>query len=412
MSKEDKMSDTINSTRSWGTHQEYKHLLDVMSGFVGVVDEDGRLRFASEGPLTSFGYSEEEILGKPFWEAAWFDFSKESQDVVKDAVSKALGEKTTQCEVEIATRDGTPISLVFNIAPLSATDGKGGAFLGIAAMTKPIVEQHRFEKIRAAEIKFRSMFEIIEEVYFRVAKGGELSLVTPSGVSLLDYDSADDLIGKNTKELWSSSEERSKFLGILMQTGRVDGYEALFKKRDGSLVAVQLDSHLLFDANGEVIGSEGIFRDITERSEYQERLKRSYEDSEKERAKLRKRLRREGRRIRELEKHYNTLAERASEGVAICQDGTFKFVNAKLAQMAGYDVEELVDKEIEVFLSPESAQLLRTWCEQSMGEGEIPGTSTIEILRRDGGVQLTEAEVASVRHNGKSAEMVILRNIA
>ena len=243
---------------------DYHHLLDVMDNFVGIADDSGRLRFASKDSVTELGYDQDEIVGRPFWEASWFSPSHDSQEAVRDGISMALKGENTKCEVDVYASDNTPLSLTLSMGLLDATEGKQAQFIGIAATTKPIMEQRRVEEVGTPEPKFRSMFEIIADAYFRIGKGGNFSLVNPSSVKLLDYESTEELLEKNTAELWAYPEQRSEFLKQLMGNRKVDGYEAYCKKKNGSLVAVELDSHLMFDSAGEVIGSEGIFRDITE----------------------------------------------------------------------------------------------------------------------------------------------------
>jgi PAS domain S-box-containing protein len=74
------------------------------------------------------------------------------------------------------------------------------------------------------------------------------------------------LIGKNiAQSLYYDSEERSRLLAELTSRGTVTDYEVTLKKRDGTPVPVSTSSHKYQDKNGNFLGVEGIFRDITER---------------------------------------------------------------------------------------------------------------------------------------------------
>lgn len=58
--------------------------------------------------------------------------------------------------------------------------------------------------------------------------------------------------------------ERDAFIHNLKQKGALSGYEVTLKRRDGSPVPVATSTHLLFDREGEFMGVEGVFRDISE----------------------------------------------------------------------------------------------------------------------------------------------------
>ncbi len=56
----------------------------------------------------------------------------------------------------------------------------------------------------------------------------------------------------------------------------------------------------------------------------------------------------------ELSEHYSSLVEKSLVGVYLIQDGGFKFVNPRLAEIFGYKREEIVGKTIELLTAPES----------------------------------------------------------
>jgi diguanylate cyclase (GGDEF)-like protein/PAS domain S-box-containing protein len=59
----------------------------------------------------------------------------------------------------------------------------------------------------------------------------------------------------------------------VMQSGRVQRYEAWFKRHDGRLVPFETMKAPIYDAEGRCIGTVAVSRDITERKHYEEQLK-------------------------------------------------------------------------------------------------------------------------------------------
>jgi PAS domain S-box-containing protein len=134
------------------------------------------------------------------------------------------------------------------------------------------------DALRESEEKYRSILENIQDVYYRSDSAGNIILVSPSVVQLSGYDSVSELIGKNiAQSLYYNPEERSKLLDELTSRGSVTDYEVTLKKRDGTLVLVSTNSHKYYDKNGNFLGVEGIFRDITERKKIEASLKANEE---------------------------------------------------------------------------------------------------------------------------------------
>ena len=115
--------------------------LDLMHGFTGIVDRKGKLQFVSEAPLRNLGYSEDNILRKPFWEAEWFSPSSMSQQAVKECLTEALEGKGSQCRVEAFTKEGDPIPVTFTMSPLK---GREGNIVSIMAEARPSTEEVEF----------------------------------------------------------------------------------------------------------------------------------------------------------------------------------------------------------------------------------------------------------------------------
>ncbi len=121
------------------------------------------------------------------------------------------------------------------------------------------------ERLRESEERYRHIVDNIPDVYYRTDREGRLSLVSPSGVRLLGYDSVAEMLGRPNEFFWANPEERQTMLAILRDKGAVSDYEVLLRRRDGSTVQVSTSSRMYCDEQGMVQGVEGLFRDITER---------------------------------------------------------------------------------------------------------------------------------------------------
>ena len=180
-------------------YQKRAEGLDLMRQFAGIVDSKGRLQFASEATVEGLGYSEDEILRKPFWEASWFAQSTRSQKTVKASVLEALAGESVRCEVEAFTKEGTAIPVTLSISSLK---GKDGEILNVVAEAESLVEAREIEMLRESGERLTSVFELIEEVYFEVDSKDRLTMISPSGARVLGYKSPEDVLGKRMAQFW------------------------------------------------------------------------------------------------------------------------------------------------------------------------------------------------------------------
>src|SRR5260370_8059276 len=110
----------------------------------------------------------------------------------------------------------------------------------------------------------------------------------------------------------------------------IDQIESVRKRKDGSLVEVSISYSPLTDANGTVVASAAIHRDIST-------IKRAAEA------------------LRASEERYRRIVETAYEGIWVidAQDLT-TFVNPRMAEMLGWTVDEMVGRPLFHFLLPDA----------------------------------------------------------
>lgn len=126
------------------------------------------------------------------------------------------------------------------------------------------------QALRESEYRYRGIIENIQDTFYRTDAQGTLILISPSGARLLGYNSTEEMIGKPNASFWKHSEKRSEMLGILKRDGVVRDYEVVLVRKDGIPVPVSTTSTYYHDKDGNILGIEGIFRDITERKRAEE----------------------------------------------------------------------------------------------------------------------------------------------
>ena len=169
------------------------------------------------------------------------------------------------------------------------------------------------EELRESEERFRSIYENSTIGLYRTSPDGRIILANPTLVRKLGYTSFEELERRNLeREGFEPSYERSQFVKQVEMNGGVNGLEAAWTRRDGSIIHVRESARVIRDLNGKSLYFDGTVEDITERKEAEERL-------------------------RESEERYRSLFENAPVGVFYSTTtGKIVRVNAEYSRIFGY----------------------------------------------------------------------------
>ena len=124
-----------------------------------------------------------------------------------------------------------------------------------------------YEKLREQDEKYRLIVENIDEGFFEMNLEGHFTFVNNSVSSILGYSSG-ELIGKNNTICTDpvDGERMNRITDRVRCTGKSDRLSDFrVKRRDGSVVTVEMSIYLMKDEAGQPIGLRGMIRDISEK---------------------------------------------------------------------------------------------------------------------------------------------------
>jgi PAS domain S-box-containing protein len=163
-----------------------------------------------------------------------------------------------------------------------------------------------------------------------------------AGVELFGY-SREEVIGMDISALYADPGERKKFQEEIEREGAVKDFEMRLRRKDGTIMDCLLSSTLRLSSEGEILGYQGIIRDITE-------------------------VRKAERALRASEEKFSKVFHSSPDWIAITtlSDGRFIEINDAFLNITGYKREEVIGKtaaELNLWVDPEErprmADLLR-----------------------------------------------------
>jgi PAS domain S-box-containing protein len=385
------------------TKQDRKKYLDSLNSirkFSAIADRRGRLQFASEAPVEALGYSQDDFLRKPFWEATWFSKSPESQKRVRESISGALAGRSVECRVEAFTSDGTPLPVTFNISPLKGTDED---IVSIVAETELLEEggidvEYGSGKPGMVAERLAPLLNIMQDACFEADSAERLTVASPSAARLLRYKSPEEMVGLRTAELWANPEDRDKFLMELSRKGRAEGYRASFLRSDGTEVSVEIAANLLLDAHGEVAGSVVIFREPSApRSALQQ--KPAMESSDVQEA------------LKESEERWHSILNNIPDIImTVSPEGKLQFINRTLPGVKPTG-KHVLGSSVYDYIPTEHHETIRNAINRVFKTGAVQ-TFEIAGVGPDGAPSWYASRVAPIKHNDEViAAVMVSRDI-
>ncbi len=286
-----------------------------------LVNKDEQTELINQRTTEILGYTEKDLIGKNWFEVI---FPKDEWNKVKKSfqeVMKGESEPIDYIEREIKTKNGKKRIIAFRNVVIKDHDGNVTHILGSG---QDITEQKKAEQaLKESEEKYRMLVNNIPDSIILCDLDGSIIYANENAANMHGYDNLEKFMEKTIFD-FVSEKELEKIdvnFGKIISGHREKEVEYQMIKKDGSSFLLEVRGESLRDDLGNPTIIMAIGRDITEKKEIEEELKRS-------------------------EYFYRTIFEISESAITISDEkGVYRFVNQKSEELYGLSKEELVGKK-------------------------------------------------------------------
>jgi PAS domain S-box-containing protein len=238
------------------SHRQWSNTFESIQDLVLLHDAEFRILKANPSLLSRVGKSQADVVGQ-----------------LCGAVLPKDEMEWTNCPYCHGTEDGfyegpDPFG-GFSVASTSTYVDQGTKQRATIHVVRDITER------RAAEQKYRSLFEQVQEGVFVTTPEGKLLDCNDAFVDMLGYPSRESLLGKNVDaEFYTSQEQRRTFRREVEAHNFVRDFEVTLRKRDGSTLIAVESSFAIRDENGKIERYQGVLLDVTEKKHAEDEIRR------------------------------------------------------------------------------------------------------------------------------------------
>ncbi len=239
----------------------YKTLFEQINASAFILDLDGEILEANWHSCDLFGYDMKELRRMPISDLFSEDFN---WDDLKDEIIAKGG---LNYESENKHKDKKVFPTQINCSLFSIKDKPV-----LLVLISDITERKKAEEtIRASEKRYRTIFENSAVAIMMTNEKEEIVSWNRYTEKLLDM-SKNDLLKKPVRELYPESEWQKIREENVREKGMQHHLETKMFKKNGETVDVDISVSVLKNEKGEITGSIGVVRDITERNQAVEEL--------------------------------------------------------------------------------------------------------------------------------------------
>ncbi|MFZ7113195.1 MAG: Cache 3/Cache 2 fusion domain-containing protein [Desulfatiglandales bacterium] len=248
-----------------------KNILDSATEYAIIaLDFHGNIMEFNNGAERLFGWKKEEVVNKER-----IDVTMTPEDRVKGV--PALISKQTRsiglCELDM-TRVGNAGRRFPVHTSVTAIRDRSGRTTGFLEIIRDLTQRKILEK------ELRETKELLENIMESSVDGivttdmkGKITYLNRAMEDMIQYR-REEILGRHISTVYVRGIEEAREVMAFLRAGeRAENYEMEVKRKDGAVLVILNSLFLVRDEEARVIGTAGIFKDITEQKQLEAKLK-------------------------------------------------------------------------------------------------------------------------------------------
>ncbi|MDP3149934.1 MAG: PAS domain S-box protein [Ignavibacteria bacterium] len=311
------------------SEERYKYLAENIVDVVWILDVSTlKYSYVSPSVFNLRGYTSEEVMQQPFEQVVAPESLKMIQESLPIRIKSYLEgnpDMPAAYEVLQPCKDGSTV--ITEVTTSLVGDVKTG--LQIFGVSRNITDRKKTENaLIKSEEKYRRFFDDDLTGDFVASVDGKILMCNDAFVKILKYGSKEELLNKNSFELYWEFQNRTDFLKELKEKKKIINVELTLKACDGSKVYVVENVLGIFDDQGELKEITGYMFDITARKKAEEQI---------------------------------LLLSRAMDKSPVTimltnEEGNIEYINSKFTELTGYTFEEVKGQNPRILKSGEKSE--------------------------------------------------------
>ncbi|MCX7682262.1 MAG: PAS domain S-box protein [Anaerolineae bacterium] len=235
--------------------------------------------------------------------------------------------------------------------------------------------QAREAALLASETRFREMAELLPDMIFEMDADLRVTYANRIALETFGYTREELDAGIYARQLLAE-EEQSYLADLEIVRDNRSPVDRTYRvrRKDGTTFQCEIRVAPIYDPAGTFVGLRGVARDITERLEAEEALRRS-------------------------EEKYRTILESIEDGYyEVDLAGNLTFFNSALCRILGYPADELLGMNNRRYMDEETARAVYHVFNHVYRTGEPTKAFDWKLIRKDGSTIFIEASISLIRN--------------
>jgi PAS domain S-box-containing protein len=234
------------------------------------LDFYGKIIEFNKGAEKLFGYKKEEVLDK---ENIGLTILPEDR---KSGIQEWMSKRTRAqgvCELEMnrVRRNGERFPALTTVTAIMDPSGRSSGFLEI--IRDITVRKNLERQLRETKEFLENIMESSVDGILTTDLKGKLTYVNRAMEEMMQYK-REEVLGTHISRFYARGVSQAReVMSLLRENERAENYEMPVKKRDGKGFTILTSLFLLRNVEDQIIGTAGIFKDITEQKLLEAELK-------------------------------------------------------------------------------------------------------------------------------------------